>query len=65
MTKILRDKRLPKGFTVFHNYFDEFVCCNPSGKVARINDKNVRASRTKENAVIYYLNGLTTNGEVI
>ena len=54
----LKDERLPEGVIIFHNSFDEYVAVK-DGVVAKINGKNVSASRSFEGAVTYYLNGET------
>jgi len=51
------DKRLPMGYTVFHNVFDEWVVCDEFGRVAKVDNKNnVRASARKDEAVLNWLN---------
>jgi hypothetical protein len=57
MSKEFKDKRLPKGFTVYLNAFDEYVVCDASGRVAQVDNRNnnIRASRTLNGAVEHYL----------
>jgi hypothetical protein len=59
-----KDDRLPKGFTVYYNAFEEWVVCEPSGRVAQIEGKNVRASRRNDGAVVNFAMGLKSNSEV-
>ena len=58
------DYRLPQGYGVFLNGFEEWVVIDEFGKVAQINHNNVRASRTKEGAIQHYLNNRISNGQV-
>ena len=63
-----KDERLPKGYTIFLNYFDEFVICDDAGRVAKVDNGienyNVRASATKEGAVQHFINKRISNGMV-
>jgi hypothetical protein len=60
-----KDDRLPKGFTVYHNAFDEWVVCDESGRVAKIdNENNVAASRRNDGAVVNWQMKLKTTSEV-
>lgn len=67
--KTIKDKRLPKGYTVFLNNFEEWVVCDKYDRVAKVDNGieryNVRASRTCEGAIEHYLNKrISQNGEV-
>lgn len=54
----MKTMELPKGITIFKNKFDEFVAVE-YGVVAKINGKNVSASRYHDKAIEYYLTGET------
>ncbi len=62
------DKRLPKGFTIFLNSFDEYVVCDKADKVAKVDNGiefyNVRASRNLEGAIQHFLNNRVSNSMV-
>ena len=48
-----KDDRLPKGFTVYLNTWEEWVVCNQFGRVAKIDsENNVAASRRQDGAVV-------------
>lgn len=48
-----KDDRLPKGYTVYFNAFDEWVVCDQTGRVAKIDrENNVAASRRQDGAVV-------------
>lgn len=48
-----KDDRLPKGYTVYFNAFDEWVVCNEFGRVAKVDgENNVMASRRQDGAVV-------------
>lgn len=66
MSKEFTDNRLPKSFTVYHNTFDEYVVCDTTGRVAKVDNRNnnVRASRTLNGAVEHYLAGRKSEGVV-
>ena len=59
-TMTYTDKRLPEGYTVFLNRFDEYVVCDTRDMVARIENGfeyyNTRASNTLEGAVQNFIN---------
>lgn len=56
---ILKDKRLPQGYYVFKNNFNEYVVCQDENTVAQIDGENVSASIDFEKAIQYFLNGET------
>jgi hypothetical protein len=59
------DYRLPKGYAVFLNGFEEWVVIDENDKVAKVDkDSNVRASRNFEGAIQHYLNKRVSNGMV-
>ncbi len=60
-----KDDRLPKGFTVYYNAFEEWVVCNEFGQVAKVNkDNNVMASRRQDGAVVNWQMGKQSNQQV-
>ena len=60
MSRTFKDKRLPKGVSIYLNDFSEYVAVE-SGRVAQHENKNIRASRSLEGAVQRYLNKDTTS----
>jgi hypothetical protein len=64
MEMLYKDKRLPKGMGIWRNAFEEFVAVS-GNKVAQIEGKNIAAARTKEQAVLNFLNKTITCGVVI
>ena len=60
-----KDDRLPKGYTVYHNSFDEWVVCDQYGHVAKVdNENNVMASRRNDGAVVNWQMGKKSNAQV-
>jgi hypothetical protein len=60
-----KDDRLPKGFTVYFNAFDEWVVCNQYGRVAKVDkDNNVASSRRQDSAVVNWQRGIKSNSQV-
>ncbi|MDD5354939.1 MAG: hypothetical protein PHY56_00120 [Candidatus Omnitrophica bacterium] len=69
MSKTFKDKRLPRGITIYLNDFNEYVA-SVGERVAQIENngryENVRASRTLEGAIQYYLNKkISQHGEPV
>ncbi len=68
LTNTFTDKRLPKGYTVFLNSFDQYVVCDKQDRVAKVDNGieyyNVRASYTLEGAIQHFLNNRVSNSMV-
>lgn len=50
-----KEKRLPKGVSIWLNDFDEYVAIE-YGRVAQFENKNIRMDRTLEGAIQNYIN---------
>jgi len=60
MAKTIKDKRLPKGISIYLNNYEEYVAIE-FGEVARIRNINVRAGKTVDEAVDNYLKEINPN----
>lgn len=56
----IKDKRLPKGVSIWLNNFKEFVAIE-NESVAQYKNKGISASRTLEGAILNYLNKDTSH----
>lgn len=65
-TATFTNSRLPKGYTIFRNSFDEYVVCDDRNRVSQVDNGiekyNVRASYNKEVAIEHFLNNRISNG---